>query len=193
MVGTGGVAVLTGVLGAIVGIEGVDGGVCGTCTTGLLTSTAGAFGVFNALIFFWSSSSKAVFGCSLRETTVGGRLFMRPRTAKISANTNKRMPIMTATTGTETPRACKEVTRFERNELAVLVEPVRWSNSDGEALGDMDGFGVLDEGEGETLGSGISSPFSPPRVLPVPLVMTPAVAAEHEKLLGFVAKRQVPW
>lgn len=66
----------------------------------------------------------------------------------------------------------------------------------GELTGAKDGLGdVLGEtvGIGDSVGTGMIWPFSPASFVPVPLEITPAVAAAQVKLLGLVAKRHEPW
>ena len=125
-------------------------------------------------------------------------MFVRPTIANNRASTNKISPITTAITGKDTPRDCNVFIRLVTNEfvadslamsvfvLVIAGEETGYSDAYGELLGDRDGFG-------EPVGTGMTSPFSPDKLVPVPLVITPAVAAAQVKLLGFVAKRQAPW
>jgi len=79
---------------------------------------------------------------------------------------------------------------------APLATSRRASTILGEESGEKEALGLLlgaTVGIGELVGTGITSPFSPARLVLVPLVITPAVAAAQVKLLGFVAKRQAPW
>ena len=119
--------------------------------------------------------------------------------AKISASTNRMSPIATATTGSEIPRDCMLDMKFARNESsdsAAVSSPVGRVVIVGEVTGARDGLGeVLGEtvGSGDSVGTGMICPLSPANLVPVPLEMTPAVAAAQVKLLGLVAKRHAPW